>query len=123
MSPPLDARRSFLAVPVSTCSPYQGGKMQRFVRSTIAGIVSAAALAACGDKVTVQNPPTPTTATPHITSVTVSGPTTYQLGSVTGTLADSLSYAATVVADAGFTGSRAVTWTSSNPSVFRITNT
>lgn len=93
--------------------------MQKVLRSTTTAILSAAALialAACGDKVEVVQPGT---VTPHITSVSVSGPTSYQLSTLPN---DSLSYAATVGADAGFTGSRSVTWTSSNASVFRITS-
>ncbi len=89
--------------------------MQKVVRNSLAAILSLAALSACGDKVSVLGPTTPVPVTAHITSVTINGPNTYTLGTLTG---NTLSFAETVVADAGFTGSRAVVWSSSNTAVF-----
>src|SRR5437763_631389 len=54
---------SLFVVCGSTCvhlvSAYQGGKMQRVVRSTLVGLLTVAGLTACGDKITV--PPQTTT--------------------------------------------------------------
>jgi hypothetical protein len=86
--------------------------MQRVVRSTLAGILAAAALVGCGDKVTV---PPPTTTPPDATvhSVTVSP------AAVTVAVGQKVTLAASVDAGAGVTV-RTVTWTSSNTAVATV---
>jgi len=87
--------------------------MQRVVRSTLVGLLTFAGLTACGDKVTVTNPPTTTATVPVVRSVTVSP------ASATLNQGDKITLAASVNADAGITD-RTVTWTSSNTAIASV---
>ena len=84
--------------------------MFKFYRSFLAAGIVTLGLAACGDDVTVQDPPTPPP--PGVTSVTVAP------ASVTVTPGQSVVFAASVIADAGV--STAVTWTSSAPTIATV---
>src|SRR5437016_5021987 len=86
--------------------------MQRVVRSTFLGLLTIAGLTACGDKVTVTNPPTPTLGT-VVHSVIVSPSALSILVGGKGILA------ASVDADAGVTN-RGVTWSSSDATVATV---
>src|ERR1043165_6618705 len=86
--------------------PYQGGKMQRVVRSTLVGVLTLAGLTACGDKVPLPPPVTTTTVPSNVVrSVTVT-PASANLN-----VGDKVSLTASVNADAGVTD-RTVTWSS-----------
>ena len=86
--------------------------MQRVVRSTLVGLLTAAGLAACGDKVTI--PPVTTTPVGTVVhSVTVSP------GSLTLNVGDKSTLAASVDADAGVTD-RTVTWTSASTAIATV---
>jgi len=89
---------------------YQGGKMQRVVRSTFA-ILTLAGLAACGDKVTVVS--ADTTKPQEVTGVTVTPAT------VTLNPTQTASLVATVNATGNVTD-RTVTWSSSNTAVVTV---
>jgi uncharacterized protein YjdB len=87
--------------------------MFKFYRNILtAGIVSLG-LVACGDDVTVQDPPTPPP--PGVTSVTVA-PAQANI-----TIGQNVVFAASVIADAGV--STAVTWTSSAPTIATVDGT
>lgn len=84
--------------------------MFKFYRNILtAGIVSLG-LVACGDDVTVSDPPTPPP--PGVTSVTVAP------GQANMVIGQNIVFAASVIADAGV--STAVTWTSSAPTIASV---
>jgi len=87
--------------------------MQRVFRSTLVGLLTVAGLTACGDKVNVVAPQSPTVSS-VVHSVTVSPNTiaNLQVGS-------SVTLAASVDADAGVT-TRTVTWSSSDATVASV---
>ena len=86
--------------------------MQPVVRSTLVGLLTIAGLAACGDKVNVTNPPTPTVGT-VVHSVTVTPP------SANLAIGDKFQFGASVDADQGVTD-RTVTWSSANTAVATV---
>jgi Bacterial Ig-like domain (group 2) len=86
--------------------------MQPVVRSTLVGLLTIAGLAACGDKVNVTQPPTPTLGTVvHTVTVTPS--------SASLAIGDKFQFGASVDADQGVTD-RTVTWTSANTTVATV---
>ncbi|MEP6590325.1 MAG: Ig-like domain-containing protein [Gemmatimonadota bacterium] len=87
--------------------------MLKFYRNILAVGVVTLGLAACGDDVTIQDPPAPPP--PGVTSVTVAP------ASATIAVGQNVVYAASVIADAGV--STAVTWTSSNQLIATVDGT
>jgi predicted small lipoprotein YifL len=100
------------AVPVFTRIPYQGGKMQRVVRSTLVGLLTVAGLTACGDKITV--PPATTAPLDNTVRQVVVSPASVNLN-----VGQSVTLAASVDAGAGVTN-RTVTWSSSDATVASV---
>src|SRR6185369_2714519 len=96
-------------------SVYQGGKMQRVVRSTLVGL-SLIGLAACGDKVTNIGDTTTPVTQEQVTAVTVVP------GNVQLAVGGTASLVATVTATPGITD-RTVTWSSSNTAVATVSAT
>ncbi len=86
------------------------GVTKRFIFAA-AAMLMAGGLSGCHDATSTQL---------HVKSVVVSGLTTYQLSALPN---DSLSFGATLTADPGYDGNRAVTWASSDPTVFRVNPT
>lgn len=84
--------------------------MSKFYRSVLAAGIVTLGLAACGDDVTVTDPPTPPP--PGVTSVTVTP------GTQTLAVGQNVIFVASVIADAGV--STAVTWTSSAPTIATV---
>lgn len=85
------------------------------LRSSILATLSLAALAACGDKITLVDPPAP--AAPALRSITLTA------SDKALTVGQTFQFGANVVADPGFAGSTAVTWTSSNQSAATVSGT
>ena len=84
------------------------------VRSTFIAMLSLAALAACGDKVEIVQPVTPTPAIREI-QLTNTAPSIV--------VCQETSIGATVIADAGFAGNRGVTWSISGSAVTQVSAT
>lgn len=84
--------------------------MFKFYRNILAAGIVSLGLVACGDDVTVSDPPTPPP--PGVTSVSVVP------GTQTLAVGQSVIFAASVIADAGV--STAVTWTSSAPTIATV---
>ena len=84
--------------------------MFKFYRSVLAAGVVALGLAACGDNVTVSNPPTPTPVVHSVTVVPASQTVTVGQAGVT--------FVASVVADSGKVNT--VTWSSTNATVATV---
>lgn len=87
--------------------------MFKFYRSVLLAGVVTFGLTACGDDVTITDPPGPPA--PGVTSVTVAPST------ATVAVGQSVVFAASVIADNGV--STAVTWTSSNPLIATVDGT
>ncbi|MBA3575386.1 MAG: Ig-like domain-containing protein, partial [Pseudonocardiales bacterium] len=87
--------------------------MFKFYRSVLTAGIITFGLTACGDDVTITDPPGPPA--PGVTSVTVAPST------ATVAVGQSVVFAASVIADNGV--STAVTWTSSNPLIATVNGT